>query len=308
MKKIIFLLSFFVVGYSFMYAGTWVVGANQIADLLDKIEQGTGEAPPAKPVKMDQGNEVINTDLSAWQDGVVGVTFTPTDVNEDVKYQTDWDNGEYHWRGLLSINFAGKGYKQKESTVISFIQPSLNDFDYDGIPQGFSSLVDYWDRHQISWLETIDFSGNDFHSLEFDGSVYKTMPLKTINVSNNPNLASLSIVNCASLEQLDIRGTALSATDIEAIKESVLESAPDATILHDDLSSVKNIENETLAVYVKDNNVVVEGKALNDKVLVYDLFGRKLLESYENILDASLLDNGVYLVNINNQVTKVLKK
>jgi len=294
MKKIFSLLFFVVLGYSFTYAGTWVIGANQVGDLLNKIEQGTGDVPPAVPEK---------TDLELWEK-VDGITLTKDDV---VTTYQDHSNESNHWRGFYSINFEGKGYKQVEGTTIILAQPSLVEFDYSGVPEGYEKFSSYFDAMDLSWLETLNLSGNDFHTLEIDGGPYEIMPLKTLNLSGNRNLTSLSITNCAKLEVVNISGTGLSADAIEEIKESVWEFSPDAQIISDG-TSINTVDASASIVYMQGNSICIKNKAPESKVLVYDLFGRLLVESYTNTLDASSFGNGVYLVKVNNQVTKILKK
>lgn len=306
MRKIVFLLCFIVSGYMSVSAGTYVVGANQIRNLLDRIEQGTGEAPPVTPLKEDDGKIVINTDYDeAWSD-MEGVIFTDTIVVTDY---LDHSDTRYKWKGLSSIDFASKGYMQKDGMAISFVQPSLQAWDYPGSvpPDGYKDLQDYWDRNDLSWLVSIDLSGNDFHSIEIDGGPYRVMPLKTINLSNNPNLESLSVVNCNSLELVDVRGTALSETTLNWLVEDVHEFSPNAVILY---GSTATNENDILAPFVrmKGTNICIENKMPGSQVSVYDLFGRLLLESGEDTLDASSLGGGIYVVKVDDWTTKVLKK
>ena len=200
MRKTIFLLFFVLLG-SYMCASTWVIGTNQVSDLLNKIEQGTGGVPPAVPE---------NTDKDKWEN-LDGITLTGNSVT--TSYQDH--SGDGKWHGFYSINFTNKGYKQKEGASISFIQPSLNSSDYSEVPEGYTSMVQYWDRNDLSWLEILNFSGNDFHTIKIDGN--NIMPLKTVNISNNPNLKSFSIINCSALQSLDITGCNLFLPEISDI-------------------------------------------------------------------------------------------
>ena len=310
MKKIVFLVCFIALGCSFAYAGPYVVGVNQINDLLFKIEKGTGDEPPTRLATTDEG---------PWRNlEEYGISITP---NEEYFHPPYLDN-DYDYAGFVAIDFADKGYKQKEGTVISLVQPSLYAWDYSVIPdelknpwendwtstEQVGSLEDYFDRTDISYLELIDFSGNDFHSIEIDGGPYGELSLTTLNLSNNPNLSSLTVENCEQLELLDIRGTALSATDIEAIKESVWDASPDAVILADELNAIDVVTAPVPAVYIQGNTVYIKGKASGEIVTVYDLFGRILITSADSIIDLTSFGSGVYLVKVNNQVAKVLNK
>ena len=201
MRKIVFLLFFIVSGCSFIYAGSYVIGTNQVNDLLYKIEQGMGEIPPSVP---------INSDKDKWEN-LGGITLTANKVTTTYLDH----NGNSSWYGFYSVNFAGKEYKQKEGTVISFRQPSLNESDYPEIPNGYSSLSAYFDGNDLSWLETLNLSGNDFHALEIDGN--NIMPLKEFSLAGNVNLKQLDIRNCPELKKIDITGCNLNLPKISDI-------------------------------------------------------------------------------------------
>jgi len=327
MKKIFSLLFFVALGCSFSYAGPYVVGVNPINDLLNKVEKGTGDDPPAR---------VATTDEGPWRtlETTYGVlTITPKDSKfipfffQDPYLVDPNETAETspNWLGILAVNFAGKGYKQIEGTVISLIQPSFDVWFYDGaIPDKWKNpwendwnptevmknWKDFWDRNTISYLESIDFSGNDFFDIEINGSIdaypETGMPLKTLNLSNNPNLTSLSVTNCYQLELLDIRGTGLSAAAIEQIKADVLDASPNATILTGG-AGIPAVNVVAPAVCMKGDMLYIQNKAPKEIVTVFDLSGRTLLKSANNAIDMSSFTNGVYLVKANNKVTKVLK-
>ncbi|OJV35974.1 MAG: hypothetical protein BGO29_00210 [Bacteroidales bacterium 36-12] len=190
--------------------GTWVVGTNHVVNLLESIEQGTGDVPPEVPYKEDGS---LNTDYDTWKE-IEGITLTTADVQPDY---LDWQDKDKHWRAFVSINFSDKGYKQKVGTVISFIQPSVSEDDY---PEDFD-WEGYCDRRDIRWLESIDFSGNDFHTVLVDGGPYQAMILKSLNLSNNPNLNSLVIENCPDLEDVNVSYCELTFEQIKDIEENI---------------------------------------------------------------------------------------
>lgn len=308
MRKIIFTLCI-VFGCSAMYAGTWVVGVNQADILLSALEQGTADAPPPVVPRNEKGEYV--TDYAddkvypnGWKD-FPGMTLTDEDITTNYLGHSD----DYRWRGIVAINYAGKGYKQKAETVISLIQPSLEKFDYPGeIGPNGEKLEDYWDRNDLSWLTDIDLSGNDLHTIEISGGPYGEMPLENINLSNNPNLTSLRVEKCEFLEVLDIRGTGLSEAAITEIKEAVLEASETATILTGDIdASVGQLNIDAPRVYINKGYIQVENKATNALVVVYDLYGRSLVESMDNVIDVNMFNSGIYLVKVGNYVTKIKK-
>jgi len=300
MKKIVFLSCFVALGYALSYAGDYVNGVNQIAQLLDKIEQGTGEAPPVTPINNDGGTD---SGKAAWTSNSMTGLFSLVFVTPPYL-----DNGTYTYWAYDSINFANQGYKQIEETVISLVQPDMFDFDYGSVPDGYDDLSSFWDRNDLSSLEFIDFSGNDFTNLEIDGGPYGEMPLKTLNLSNNPNLTSLSIIHCEHLELLDITGTSLSAAAIDQIKADVLELSPDCVIKADAPNAIPVINVATPAVYTQGDMLYIKDKAPGVIVTVFDLSGKTLITSADNAINLGSFGNGVYLVKVNGKVTKVLKK
>ena len=223
-KSSLILLCFLVLNISNLLAGTWVVGVNQINDLLSKVEQGTGNIPPTIPT---------TTNKSDWE-FVDGITLTSEDV---ITTYLDHSNTNNHWRGFYAVNFANKGYRQKDGTVIQLIQPSLSAADYTEIPTGFSSLSDYWDRNDLSWLEIIDFSGNDLKNITIDG--HNIMPLKTFSVADNAHLESLTIKDCPSLSNVNITGCNLTFTAISNLRNS-MNLSNSATFLYENQGKISS--------------------------------------------------------------------
>jgi len=216
-KNILFLFCLLAFNILKLSAGTWVIGVNQVDRFLKAIEKGGGEEPPAIPLK-DDGT--INTNYYGVWEIFPGITCTSEDI---VPFYMEGQGSDHHWRGIKKINYANKGYKQKSGTVISFVQPSLNASDYPEIPTGYTSLSNYWDRNDLSWLEIIDFSGNDFENIEVDG--HNIMPLTEISLANNPHLKSLIIKDCPSLTNVNITGCNLTFSFISNLRNIINLSA-----------------------------------------------------------------------------------
>ncbi len=300
MKKIsiFFLLSVLCTTMSF--AGTWVVGVNHIDQFLSKVEQGTGEAPPAFPKKEDDS---FNTDYEGVWSIFPGITCTTADISTTYLNHADANN---HWRGIVSVNYAGAGFVQKPETSIEFVQPSLVDFDYSGVPEGYNSLVDYWDRHDLSWLELIDLSGNDLHTVVIDAGPYNEMPLKTINLSNNPRLSSVSIVNCTQLETVNLSSTAITQANFEIIRAAILESSPTANIIYSSTSTGYNKAEDYPQIELKGRTIHVNNKNETDIVTLYDMSGSKKMETSADVINTDMLGKGIYMVKVNNKVKKLV--
>jgi DNA-directed RNA polymerase subunit H (RpoH/RPB5) len=300
MKKnfILFLLMIFV--STAMYAGTWVIGTNQVDRFLKSIEQGTGDVPPTTP--MSTGG-TINTDYAGTWDVFPGITCTPQDVI-GVSYE-DYSNSSDHWRGITSIKYPNKGYNQKAGTEINFTEPSTVDFDYSGIPAGYTTLSSYYDSNDLAWLDTINLSGNNFNNIVIDGGPYNAMPLSIVDLSNNPNLTTLSIVNCTGLVEVNLSGTGLTPAAFQIVKADILASSPTANIINV-ATGVSAITSANLPkVIVKDNYIRIENKKANDVVKIFNASGQKLIETTEESINAGKYSKGVYIVKINSFVTKI---
>lgn len=300
MKKISILFFLSVLYTSMSFAGTWVVGVNHIDQFLAKVEQGTGETPPTFPKNTDGS---FNTDYQGVWDVFPGITCTTTDIATNYLNHADANN---HWRGIVSVNYAGAGFVQKAETSIEFVQPSLVDFDYSGVPEGYNSLVDYWDRHDLSWLELIDLSGNDLHTIVIDAGPYNEMPVKTINLSNNPHLASVSIVNCTQLETVNLSSTAITQANFEIIRAAILESSPTANIIYSSTLTGYNKAEDYPQIELKGRTIHVNNKNETDIVTLYDMSGSKKMETSADVINTDMLGKGIYMVKVSNKVKKLV--
>ena len=288
-------------GSSAMYAGgTWVIGTNQVDRFLKAIEQGTGDVPPTTPMN---AVPAINTDYVGVWDVFPGITCTPQNVL-DASYQ-DYTVEGNNWRGIMSINYANKGYNQKAGTEIKFVQPSTVNFDYSVVPAGYTDFTDYFNSNDLSWLDTLNLSGNNFNNIVIDGGPYNAMPLSILNLSNNPNLTSLSIVNCTGLLEVNLSGTGLTPTTFDIVKADILASSPSANIIHvtTDVNSISGVDKPK--VIVKDNNIRIENKKANDVVKIFNQSGQKLVETTNESINTGNFSKGVYIVRINSFVTKI---
>ena len=300
MKKNFILFFLMIFGSSAMYAGTWVIGTNQVDRFLKSIEQGTGDVPPTTPLNT---SGAINTDYAGNWDVFPGIKCSTQDVL-GVSYE-DYSNTSNHWRGITSIIYANKGYNQKAGTQIQFVEPSTVDFDYSGTPAGYTSLSNYYDSNDLAWLDTINLSGNNFKSIVIDGGPYNAMPLSVVNLSNNPNLTTISIVNCTALTEVNLSGTGLTPAAFETVKADILASSPTANIIFT-TTGVSTISGVVLPkVFVPNNTIRIENKKATDVVKLFNAAGQKLLETTEESINTDSFSKGVYIVRINSFVTKI---
>lgn len=302
MRKIFILFFLMILGSSLMYAGTWVVGVNQVDRFLNAVEQGTGEAPPTMPLKPDA---TINTDYTGVWDVFPGITCTTQDITTISSPYLNHADANNHWRGIYSINYANKGFKQKAGTQIAFVQPSTVAFDYSGVPAGYTDLTNYWDRNDLSWLETIDLSGNDLNNILIDGGPYNAMPLKNVNLSNNPHLTSVSIVNCTGLVEVNLSGTGLTPAAFAAVRADILASSPTANVINTTTGISSVVGSDMPEVKVLGNKICIGNKKANDVVNVFNASGQKLLETTEESIETGSIGKGLFIVRINSFATKI---
>jgi hypothetical protein len=300
MKKNFILFFLMIFGSSVMYAGTWVIGVNQVDRFLNAVQQGTGDVPPTTPLS---STGTIDTDYSGVWNIFPGITCTPQDVL-GVTYQ-DYSNSSDHWVGIMSINYANKGYNQKDGTQIQFVQPSTVDFDYSGVPVGYTDLTSYYNANDLSWLDTLNLSGNNLKDILIDGGPYNAMPLSIVNLSNNPNLTSISIVNCTGLVEVNLSGTGLTPAAFEIVKADILSSSPTANIIFTTTGVSSISEVVVPKVFVRDNSIRIENKNATDVVTIFNVSGQKLLETTEESINTGSFSKGVYIVRINSFVTKI---
>lgn len=298
MKKITLSLFLTVIAGSMMYAGPWVLGVNDVEHFLLSIEKGTGEEAP--PVLTYNDKNELSTDLNGVWDQYAGFAYT-----EKLRPPYMGEGDATDWVGILAIDFAGKGFRQLEGTTISFAHPSLMEFDYTSIPEGYTTFKDYFDRHDLSFLELLDFSGNDFHTIEIDGGPYQMMPLKTLNLSNNPNLTSLSVTNLATLELVDLRGTGLSSADAQGVKEDILEFSPDAEVLLPTTTDVLLPSKDAMRIYTEGDILKILNKEELVEVKIFNTSGSMLLRSVESTINLSAYQSGIYIVKAGEVVTKI---
>ena len=335
MKKL-FALLFCLVCFTYLQAGPWIIGLNHVNEFLLQLEQGTGDEVPVMTFNSDFPDE-LDTDIEqsegkpannyerfciglaqdgdnvwvktedAQEEGLFSLTDGKVEIRSD-KFPAD-DQIANHF-GLKTIEIANRGFKQIDGTVVNFTQPLRPDeitfVDWSALNISEGDYREFYSRYDLSWLEMINLSGNDLNNIEIDGR--ETMPIKVINLSNNPNLTDLYITGCTQLEVVDIRDTGLSADDIQDIIDEVHAYSPDAEILHGGGSSIKTSNASDLVVYMNNNTITVSNKASNDKVYVYNILGKLMLESSDSSIDASRLTSGIYMVKVNNQVSKVIKK
>jgi len=252
---------------------------------------------------MNTAGTSINTDYVGVWDKLPGITCTPADVL-GVTYQ-DYSDAANHWRGIMSINYANKGFNQKAGAEIKFVQPSTVDFDYSSVPDGYTDLKNYYDRNDLSWLDTLNLSGNNFKSIVIDGGPYNAMPLRVVDLSNNPNLTSISIVNCTGLLEVNLSGTGLTPAAFDIVKTDILASSPSANIINlaTGIGTITGAEQPK--VIVQNNNIRIENKKTTDVVKIFNESGQKLLETTEESISTETFGKGVYIVKINSFVTKI---
>ncbi|MCD7973156.1 MAG: T9SS type A sorting domain-containing protein [Candidatus Azobacteroides sp.] len=186
MKKIFFLF-LFLAGMLQLQAitVTHYLGRNQINDLLEKLEDKKAQ-PVWSPETEDSNSEEWKT-VAGLKWGATGTpSYIPADENKDYSL-------------LEEIDWSGYSYSQKNGTSIH-IKHTAEDMLND-----------------LSTLKKMNFSGNNFR----DVTIELLPALTEVDLSNNPTLQSLSIINCPELEVVNITGSNLSFATINTIKSNI---------------------------------------------------------------------------------------
>lgn len=72
-------------------------------------------------------------------------------------------------------------------------------------------------------------------------------------------------------------------------------------------SSIDSVNGDGITIAFANNQITIVNKRDNSEVAVYDLTGKKVLVSYDAVINASSLHSGVYLVVVGKQVVKIVK-
>ena len=212
MKKIIFSVLFFC-GILYVHnvsacCGFYYACTNQLNDLLNAVDEkftinskndlsGDPLTIPLTP----NSNGLVSTSAAWWQapgvcfktvSGECGVQPTKADAVA-LAYQ---DSVSYTYWVLQSIDWSGKGYRQKAGTTLSLAQ-------YPNPPVDVASAKAAGNANaaqaaEFRWLKFLNFSGNFFRDVKIDGAGIDIL-LTSIDLSNNPTLQSLSVIGCPNV-------------------------------------------------------------------------------------------------------------
>lgn len=168
-------------------------------------------------------------------------------------------------------------------------------------------------------LETLILSNNDFETLNLE----ELSGLKIIDVSNNPNLGTISLkngnnANITSFNSLN--STALSCIIVDDKNANYLSnwtkelSSKYVASKADCRSSVLSIENNILKESVKlypnpvSNFLNVETSIQLDSIEIYNSVGKRIIKTTKSKIDLSNYTRGVYLIKIIAENKVVMKK
>ena len=149
---------------------------------LDKLLKAVGDTEHPDPE---------NSDNDAWRNNF-GFTFT-TD-----KVKPTWSEDENFYM-LLTIEWGGLDYVQTDSRI------SLEHAAAE--------------KEDLSQLHLIDFSNNQLRDIFIDGK--DVIALNTVDLSNNPTLEALEIINCPNLSYVDVEGCDLTIPAIADIRDMI---------------------------------------------------------------------------------------
>lgn len=174
----------------------------------------------------------------------------------------------------------------------------------------------------VGWIKNaskITFAGN----LAFDGMLVNGKAITDSEDSNNHGLGKSKEDLNEETTYTDL-GWNFDATDgawtmgngkysLPILKNVVAEQQPTVTPEHLYVEGATNVAQErksTLSIYpsVTEGKIFISNKASASIVNIYDLTGSIMMQSEMSILDISSLPNGVYLVKVENEIAKVIKK
>lgn len=254
MRKFIFLTLLVCGMCTLAYAGPYYSGLNQLNNLIRSIDGDVldtdGKALDLdgyEPATDDDGNPVYNLDgtpklnynfprvnnndsnedFDKLWGTIAGITWSES-VHLDYRPADD-----PNYRVITDIDFSNVGYVQKEGTSITLIQPDIDPnfreptdlAQDDPIRIAASQKLADWERNDVAYIESLDFSGNDFTNVTIDG----LENVEYIDFSNNPNLSNLVIKNCPWLDYTYIQNTKLPLYQIFDIKNGLDELTQEFT-------------------------------------------------------------------------------
>ncbi len=128
-----------------------------------------------------------------------------------------------------------------------------------------------------------------------------------ITISNDDVEAKYELATVQQIVPIDgsftLKRTAEEAdvTDVRCLIFGTMDNTPTGIVPTDEAM-----------LYIYPNPVAetlrIDGAAAGSTLVVYDLQGRTLLQTTENQLNVSALAEGTYLLKVNNQVVKFIKK
>ena len=100
---------------------------------------------------------------------------------------------------------------------------------------------------------------------------------------------------------------------LPVLKNVSVEQQPTVTPEHLYIEGTTNVITEkesSLLIYphVTEGKIIITNKASTSMVTIYDLTGSIMLQSDMSVLDISSFTNGVYLVKIENEIVKIIKR
>ncbi|MDR1121467.1 MAG: hypothetical protein LBM08_11175 [Dysgonamonadaceae bacterium] len=183
---------------------------NQVLKLIDAMDETNGPLADANwpDAWKNDGTPVVP---------VVNATFEATDYNgyrvvaefgfigiyKSEIFKGIWGgaSGNYNYVGAGSIDWTDKGWVQKPDVPI-ILEPTLS-----------GATVKDQQRDDLTFLKTLNLSGNDFNSIQIAGHD-RMKALETIDLSDDLNgLDLFEISGCPNLKTLNVSATSVSVAN-----------------------------------------------------------------------------------------------
>jgi hypothetical protein len=258
--------------------------------LLPRAQNGADGVDNNNNGQIDEPGERFRLNLTTYYNNNIGA-FPPSTTNPDTK----WDYYKYmsgRWKDSTQFKPIGNAYN-----------PTLNiaptNYVYTGNPQTFSgwteatASVTPGDRRILCTIGPFNFPAKK--KVEFEYAYIFSRDTSLNNVNNN-----------FSLLQKDVRNVKYFMSQQPASCTPIVNGIRENNLGHSSLWVYPNPFRDAITINLDHNTKLMDIK-------VYDITGRVMLQSsmqntYTKTLDLSSLSEGIYLLELNDGKSRMIKK
>jgi hypothetical protein len=128
-----------------------------------------------------------------------------------------------------------------------------------------------------------------------------------VAVSADGNKTSYALVN---IQRIEVNTTETSASMIVLLKDGNVEGTYQKLLLAKDITSIDEIGKVAVCVFPNPVSNILNIQGVDEKasLSVYSLSGQCVLQDEGTEIDVTSLNQGTYILRINNQYVKFIKK